>query len=256
MSLKEISKQIQELKLLAESSPGENPANYTTKLGKINRAKFDLEQKFLDYRKAVGENSVLIITTGDLNQEFTDIAKKECGCFSANLEDIYEALTEAIPVESYRNRAAGPLIFDTMNVNMDLIGEKIGLAGIPYMHFTNKSNMILKERADLVTMAKYAVSEIADGAILPIFYAIDTVSAETIKAGYVGSNVPIILHTNDLALAERTFAAAKNIAKNAYLVSVGKSDKEITKLSTFKLKTATSETVEKTLAAIAETIRG
>jgi hypothetical protein len=152
----------------------------------------------------------------------------------------------------YRNRAAGPIIYDVMNTNMDLLAGKIGLASVPYMHFTSKANYILKEREDLVKMAKEAVFAIEDGAILPTFYTTDKISAQSIQAGYVGSNIPIIMHTSDSDTAARVFEASRNIANNVFLVVVGKTEnKEIIKLANFKIKTATTESVEKTLAAIA-----
>ena len=257
MSLKEISTKIQALKTLAESSAGENPANYNTKLGRINRAKHDLNEAFLEYRKVAGNNSVLIITTGDSVADFTKTAKEECGCFTHNLNEMFEALTEAIPVETYRNRAAGPIIYDTININMDLIAEKIGLEGVPYMHFTSKENYILKDRADLVTMAKNAVFKLEDGAIVPVFYTIDKVAEQSIAAGYVGSSLPIVMHTEDSETAMKIFTAAKAIANNVFLVVAGKtSNKELVKMSNFKIKTITTESVEKALTEIAQQVRG
>lgn len=256
MSLRELSQKIQNLKALAESSAGDNPANYNTKLGRINRAKHDLQETFIEYRKCAGANSVLIITTGEGSDDFTRIAKEECGCFSSNLSDMFELLTEAIPVETYRNRAAGPLIYDTININMDLIAGKIGLAGVPYMHFTSKENYILKERSDLIQMAKNAVFKLDEGAIIPVFFTIDKVSEQSIAAGYVGANLPIVMHTNDSETAEKIFEAAKGIADNVFLVVAGKTEsKDIIKASNFKLKVVTAESVEKTLAAIAQQVR-
>lgn len=252
MSLKRISQEIQDLKVIAESSPGDNKMNYNTKLGKINRAKADLEDAYSRYRTSVRENSVIIITTGDDIEEFTRIAKTDCGCFESDLNETFEVLTEAIPNEVYRNRAAGPIIYDVMNTNMDLLAGKIGLASVPYMHFTSKANYILKEREDLVKMAKEAVFAIEDGGILPTFYTTDKISAQSIQAGYVGSNIPIVMHTKDSETAAKVYEATKRIANNVFLVVAGKTeDKAITKLANFKVKAATTESVEKTLAAIA-----
>lgn len=255
-SLKEIGKRIQDLKVIAESDPGDNQINYNVKLGRIKRAKTDLEEAYSQYRTAVRENSVLIITTGDGFEEFTRIAKSDCGCFSADLNETFVALTEAIDEANYKNRVVGSFIFDVINTNMDLLAGKIGLASVPYMHFTSKYNHILKGKEDLVKLTRDIVFDLEDGAILPSFYTTDKISEESIKAGYVGSNIPIIMYTSNCETAEIVYRATKNIAGNTFLVTVGKADKETIKLADYKVKTATAESVEKTLAAIAEQVRG
>jgi hypothetical protein len=254
MTFEDLIYELAETRKLATQDPGNNPANYVTKLGKIKKAQEKMVELFYTYRKQVEINAVIMITGGKKAEEFANLAKDECGCFAVSLDEMFNVLMEEIGEENYKNRAASAVVFEILNINLDILAERIGIQSVPYVNYNTKYNKTLKTLDDVVQLAKDAILELEDGALLPIFYAIDKVATQAVNEEYEGKNIPIVLYTEDMDLLAAAALSGKKLNPNTFVLNIGGKVKDFKKIKSIKIDEVSSESVEKTLLDIRDRI--
>ena len=210
--IKEI--EINKLKAEEEIPMDADPRTLTTRIGQKKRAKQNLEDLFLEYRKHVGLNSVFILTKGKQSESFRKIAGEE------------------IDPRNYTNVTAGPGLFDMFMSIFNDVCDQIGIVGYPAILFESKYQRKLEGREDLVKLIKEAFNDKVGSEIVGL-YAVDLVAKKAIKEGYSGTTIPVILHTEDKGLTDELEKSLKSLTNNVFLVSTTK--KQTAKLVEEKL---------------------
>lgn len=214
-------KEIEKKKVIANSELPTDPRTFTTKLGHIKRAKEDLKQLFLDYRKAVQNKALFILVKGNQSESFVNIAQDEFECFGVEGEEIFEKIIEPINERYYDNQQSSPALFDLMMSSFNDICDDIGILGYPAVLFESKYLKRLRSKEDLLELTKKAFSEKV-GTDLVGLYATDVVARKAVNSGYKGQTIPIVIHSKDKELIDDLEKSLKNINPNVFKISVTK----------------------------------
>jgi len=236
--LKEIEKN-KEIASMSLDNP--DPRTYTTKLGHVKRAKENLKELFLQYRKEVSNRAVFILTKGANSDSFVNIATgDDFGCFSVNAEALYEEIASKISSRYYEDQPSSPALFDLLMSSFNDICDEIGIIGYPAVLFDAKYKRRLKTKDDLVNLIKDAFNDKV-GSDLVGLYAIDKVARKALEKGYDGKTIPIIITTKDKELVNDLDKTLKNLTKSVFKISTSKEQ--------------TQETVEESLLKIRENLK-
>lgn len=216
-------KEIEKNRTLANAEIPEDadPRTLSTRIGHKKRAKQNLEDLFLEYRKHVSQNAVFILTSGKQSDSFIDIATKEYGCFSVSADEVYERIADSINSRNYMNSSASPGLFDMLMSVFNDICDEVGIIGYPAVLFESKYKRQLTSKEDFVKLIKEAFND-KIGSDLVGLYAVNKVASKAIQDGYSGTTIPVILHTEDKELTAALETSLKNINPNVFKVSTTK----------------------------------
>jgi hypothetical protein len=251
--IKELVKLIETTKIVASSDPGNNQANYRVKLGKINKAKRDLEALFLEYRKVIQQNSVFIILTGSRAQmnRFTDIATEKFDCLTSNADDFYTKIADEIDPKLYIDKESSPALFDVMSSIFEDFALDLDIIGYPQLIFEYKYKRLLTSKKDLIDLIKDAFND-KIGAELVGLFTIDSVSRIAVNQKFDKDVCPIVLESHDQKLALELFNKLKNLTPNVFMVATGTNrvDENIINNSVATMKKALIDDVKAALIEI------
>jgi hypothetical protein len=245
--LEEIINDVEKKEAIAAKVPEENPTTYRVVKGKIDRAKEDLKQLFLDYRDEVRHRSAFIIVTGNSVDKFSSIAQEEFGCFVQNADEFYHDITSKVDKRLYTNYTASPNVFDIVAAGFEERALEVGIVGYMGLLFESKYKKVLNGKDDLVNLIKRAFNEKV-GAEAVAFDAIDKVAKNGLKDKFTGKNVPIVLFTEDEKLALELKKDLPRVSNNVFLIAAGKNELDVTPFA--KLGRITNKNVEETLVNI------
>ena len=255
-SLKSLVETIERNKVLASSNPGEDPRNFAAKKGKIQRAKLDLEELYMEYRKEVQDRALFIIVTGTQAEKFAKIAEEEFYCYQMDSDSFYEDLVSEVHERLYTNQTASPALFDILGSTFERRALDIGIIGYPALIFESKYKKALKGKEDLLLLAKKAFNEKVGPEILGLD-AVEKISKIAINSEDEDKKVlkkfPIVMVTKDESLVKDLAKGLKFVSGSVFIVTAGTvKDKGIKDNSITNLKSTTTNTVEKSLVKINE----
>jgi hypothetical protein len=241
-SFESLIKEIEKNRTIAETPIPEDadPRTLTTRIGHQKRAKQNLQDLFLDYRKHVAQNAVFILTSGKQDKSFIDLATEEYGCFEVSADEVYEKIADGINPRNYMNSSATPGLFDMLMSVFNDICDEVGIIGYPAVLFESKYKRQLNSREDFVMLVKEAFNDKV-GSDLVGLYAINKVAGKAVNEGYSGTTIPVIIHTQDKELTTELESTLKKVSPNVFKVST--------------TKKATAKSVEEKLVKIREGLK-
>lgn len=249
-SIKELMSTIKAKKDLATQVPEENAASYRVKLGKIKRAKEDLNDLYLQYRKEVQQRASLILVTGKKAKTFAKNAHDDFGCFSYNIDDFYEMLISDISPRLYENKSTNSALFDMVNNKLAERADQIEIISLPSLIFQSKYKTTTKNKKEFIELIKKAFNS-AVGIEVPILDVIDKTAKEAVNEEFDQKVVPIVVQVPENMVKE-TFDKASNVITNVFMVSTDGASEETVKHSFHTVKSATKKQVEEALMKIRE----
>lgn len=254
--IEQIVNDIEKKKIIATSNPGENSMNYSTKVGKIKRAKIDLEDLYLDYRKEVQLRSLFIIVTGSKAKEFAKIAEEEFYCFQLDSNGFYEGLIEDVNERLYANQSASSSLFDILGKTLEERAMSIGILGYPALIFESKYKKILSGKEDLLALLKKAFNEKVGIEMLGLD-AVERATKLAInseqKEKKTLKKFPIVMVTEDETIVKDLAKGLSFVSNNVHIVGAGAvKDKKLKQNFITSITTSTKATVEKSLVKINE----
>jgi len=247
-------KEIEVKKLLANSEPGTNPLSFTSKKGKIKRAKIDLEELETEYRQEVKSRALFIIATGTQADKFAKIAKEEFYCYSLDSNQFYYDITEDINERLYTDAVTSPALFDILGKTFEEKAREIGIVSYPALIFESKYKKILNKKEDLISIVKRAFNEKIGAEVLGLD-AIQKITKEALKSEDVDRKIlqkfPIIMITKDETLVKDLAKGLRYSSPNVHIVGVGTvKDKDVKDNCMTSIKTVSKDSVEKGLVKI------
>lgn len=233
----------------------DNPHVKRTRLGKINRAKEDLNNLFYDYRRALQERAVFILVTGAQCDKFADIAaSEEFGCFVENGDAFYEQMVNDIPPVLYQNKQASRGLFDHFNSQFEARATAIDIISFNAMLFESKYRKPLSNKEDLVTLFKQVFNDKV-GSEAVAMDIIDKVSQVAIKKQYSGKVTPIVVFSKDESLIKDFATHFRKVSNNVFIVATGtKVSKDLKDNALCKVKSVEKEAVESSLLKVKENL--
>lgn len=253
--LKDLMLEIIQTKEIADKKPSvDDPNVRRAMLGKIKRAKENLEDLTDQYRNLVKFNCAFILTCGSQRDKFAKLSREEFSCFPSDSFDFYNELIENINSRMYVETTGSPSLFNLIGSNLEVIAKKMGVIGYPPLLFEQKFKKRLKDKQDLLNVTIQAIND-KIGAEMVGHYCIKKSTDMAVKSQFTGNIVPIVITIKDSELTKEFVRTFKTITKNVFVVTTGsKPNKELKTNSISHLQSVNKDGVEKTLTKIRENL--
>lgn len=250
MSLKEVLKEITDQKTIVNQDMTKVSMRARTyKVGQIQSAKTRLETLYVNYKNALLESAVFMLTTGDSATKFAEVGEKSFKCFSMDAKQFYKDIASEISPQLYLNKNLSSSLFDVLNNVIETKMENLDVISYNTVMFSSKYQRNVKSEEELIEVIKQAVNEQIGSEVIGL-YALEKISRQAVNEEYHSRLVPIILHTDDEALVGDIHSNIKKMNSKAVVVTAGK-----TKLDNinpaFSLAKTTKDEVGKALKEIA-----
>lgn len=255
MSFENLLEKIDETKKLATMEiDGSNPSTLNMRIGMKRKAKEDLEELFLEYRKEVLNNVVFMLVNGDESDKVISICKKDFNCFTSNSDDMLITIADEIHEANYLNQSSSSKVFDLIQANFEKIARDIGISSFKAMLFDTKYQRILKSKDDLISLMRDVFTDIVGSEAIGVF-AIDKAAHQAINEGYKGKTVPVMINVKDEKLLNNLLKDLSLISRNVFLISAGKVENEkLLNQSTVTIEKVSKKEIESALIAIKKNI--
>jgi hypothetical protein len=256
VSLQKTLEQIKVQKPLAEEDINQGPREtYSGREGRkrnaVNRMK-DLKEEYIDELRT---SAVFVIVCGSAKDQFTETAKTEFKCFTADPEGFYKDLANRLPVTLYNQKTPPSNLFDIMGRHLEDKATEMKIEGYPLMVFKAKYQRHCEGKEDFVQLIKEAINDQVGSEIAGL-HIIRGIADEAIEKEHGGRLTPIVLATDDEKFALDLKGNLGRIGSRAFLVAAGKGAKTIrTTEGAFTVKEVTNENVENILTNIRKLIR-
>lgn len=258
-SLESIVDTIKQKKKVAEVDLSQiDPRTRTAKKGHVVRAKEDLKQLYLDYRKALLLRSTFILVTGTKTQldKFVKLSENEFGCFPISGEAFYDEILDQMPKQYFQKSVDNHFFgffmakFGDLALDLDIIGHR------PMAFHSKYASANSKGREGATNVIKRAFNEQVGGEVVGL-YAIDRVARKAANEEFKGKVCPIVIYSQDSELIKELEKDLKReLTINTFAVTVGsKVDKTVKEIALTNIKSATKESVEKSLLKIKENLK-
>lgn len=231
-----------------------DPHTRRVRAGKAKRAREDLKELYMRYRKLLASSSVFMLVTGTHAKEFVDVAREDFACFAVEADSFYKSLLDQVPKVTYMNKIANSSLFDHFSAKFEDRATQIDIVGYPAFVFKSKYKKKLSNYDDALDLVKRAWNETV-GSETAVLDAIDKVAEEAVNKDYSAPVCPIILYTQDEKLVEEMLEDVKKSraaipSQSVFVISVGKVGKDLKKLSFASLKNGSKDSVEEVLKKI------
>ena len=254
--LDQLLETIEKKRAVADRDPVVNGATYRVQVGKIKKAKEDLKDLFLDYRRIVQDRAAFIVVTGDKSQDFSEISSTDFGCFSVDADDFYNVITNKISPRLYEKTAASGNLFDNVSAAFEDVAGDIGIIGFPAFLFDSKYKKMLENKEDMVKLIKRAFND-KIGAEVNGLYMVNKVSKEAFDNRFSSKVIPVVIYAKDEELALELalgLNGLRRISQDVFLITAGKTEVDMKNKTLNSLKTINEKTVEQTLTKIKENL--
>lgn len=227
MSLSNIIEEINKIKPILKEDILEGPREtYAGREGRQRNAKERMKSLKESYIDELRFSAAFIIVCGSENQKFSDIAKEEFKCFTADPEGFYKDLANRIPQELYTNRTSTANLFDIMGRHLEDKAGEMQIVGYPMLIMKQNYQRSLANKEDFVKLIKEAINEQVGSEIAGL-HVIRTIAENAIETNHASRITPIVLCTEDEKFALDLRNTLGRIGSKSFLVVTGKGAKSI-----------------------------
>jgi hypothetical protein len=256
MPLDSIIKELQALKPFVDEDVEQGRIETMTgRRGRKAQAIARTEELRGEYIRDLIRSAIFIITTGQKRDEFQAIATGEkFGLFSADSNYFFNDLAGRVSADLY-NRAGDLELFDVLGRHLSDKMTDLGLTEYNQLIFKAKYIQPIHNAQDFANVLKVALTEQIGAEIVGV-QAVNQIADVAISKGYSSQTTPIVLNTEDEGLALKLVQDLKRLTGRIFLVTVGKTGKELKGISdVISLKEATEESVKSTLDLIIKSLK-
>lgn len=221
------------------------PSQFATK----KRAIEDLEALNAEYTEKLKEETVAIVVTGDLSNDFVSMAE-ESGVLSANLDSSINTVLSSLNEDIYLNQ---PISLDTVILADSIITEMARSNGVRSVGINLervKQDVMVDSKSQFINIITDLLIESDPSVILNMaMTSISKVALEN-EVGKKSGVFPVLFTTSNSKIAEST----KNTQnfKKVVLISAGQSNLNGVE---FNLEKVDEDTVKKTLQLIKKSLK-
>lgn len=251
MSLISILKEMEENRANSEMVvTTDNPNTYGARVGLKRAATETIRRLRTDYRKALLDSTVFIVTTGAARDSFTELASNDTfGCFSNDPEEFYKDIANRIDPSLYARENIRYLFTISGNILEDKALE-LDIVSFPMLMFSDKYNTGVKNAEEFAAVLKMAVNDQVGSEIVGI-NAINSVVNKAIEKGHSAKVTPVVLSTSDEKFALDLVSNLKRLTPKVFLVVAGKSSKTLRdEKEAVLVKTVSEDSVGEALTTI------
>jgi hypothetical protein len=223
MDLEKLVKTIKEKRELAKQVPeqGAHPQTYTTRLGRIKRARNDLIELYFKYRNEMQKRALFVVLDGKEGSinKFAEIAESEFDCFVSDSEEIFQEIVYGVDKAYYKNIVSSPGLFDVLMGSFNEVANRIGILQYPMVLFDKKYLRNLKTREDVLNLTKEAFTDKLGGELIGV-YAIDKAATQGVNKEYDGKIVPILIKANDKKIVDKLNKDLLLLNRNTFTINL------------------------------------
>jgi hypothetical protein len=251
MSLSQVLEEIKKVKPLADEDITNGPREtYSGREGRQRNAKERLKTLKEQYIDELRTSAVFILVLGSAKDQFAELATTEFKCFSADPEGFYKDLANRLPKELYDNKTPGANLFDIMGRHLEDKANEMKILGYPQLIMKQQYHRAINNKEDFVGLIKQAINEQVGSEISGI-HVVRSLADTAIEADHGSKLTPIVLTTDDEALALDLNSTLGRIGSRSFLVVAGKGSKSVrSKEGAFVIKEVSKENVENVLTNV------
>jgi hypothetical protein len=204
-----------------------------------------------DYRQALLQSAVFIVTTGSEKDAVAQFATEKFKCFSANTTDFYEKLADRIPEALWKGKESVVNLFDVIGRHLYDMAVDLDLNEYDQLIFKQQHYVSIKTKSDLVQLLKNAINAQVGAEIVGI-QAVTSIVDNAIEKSHTKIATPIVLTTDDEKLALDLETSLRRLKpRGVFLVVAGKGTKTLRAVpGVISIKEPSEESVEKALEQI------
>jgi hypothetical protein len=242
--------EIKKILPVAQTDPSPEPyETLTARRGRQARAKETLKQLRETYRRDLLNSAVFIVVTGENSGEFRELANTT-GSFRADPETLYQRLIEDIPTSLFGREGPGSL-FDMVTRRLEDAALDLGVVEMPQLIFKKEYDRKVNSREEFLQMIKKAINTQVGSELVGLQTIADLVDL-AIDKGHKNKDTPVVLATNDSALAVELDRGLQRLTRRVYLVTAGAVEASGTD---FHVPEVTQESVNKVMKTIKASLK-
>lgn len=251
MSLNKIVEEINQIKPILSQDINDGPREtYSGREGRLRNAKERMKSLKESYIEELRSTSAFILVLGSEKDKFSELARNEFKCFTADPEGFYKDLANRLPQELYANKTPTANLFDIMGRHLEDKANEMQIVGYPMLIMKPQYQRALSNKEDFVGLIKQAVNEQVGSEIAGL-HVVRSIADEAIENNHASRTTPIVLCTDDQNLALDLRNTLGRIGSRTFLVVAGKGAKSIKAAEgAFLIKEVEKENVEACLKNI------
>jgi hypothetical protein len=251
MSLVKIVEEINQIKPILKEDILSGPREtYAGREGRQRNAKERMKALKEQYIEELRSSAAFIVVLGSEKDKFSEVAKNEFKCFTADPEGFYKDLANRLPKELYSNKTPTANLFDIMGRHLEDKASEMQIVGYPMLIMKPEYRRALSSKEDFVGLIKEAINEQVGSEIAGL-HVVRNIADEAIENGHSSKITPIVLCTDDQNLALDFRNTLGRIGARTFFVVAGKGAKNIRSAEgAFVIKEVEKENVETCLKNI------
>ncbi len=215
----------------------------------------DLKRLKRNYREALMRSAVFILVTGSEAKEFESIATNQFGCMASELEGFYQDLAGRVHPTLYLGKETNANVFDVVGRHLEDLANELDIVGYPMLQYKQQYSRTVNSKEEFTQIVKTAVNQQVGGEMVGI-HAVNSLTNSAIASNHSATVTPIVLTTDDAALAMNLVPALERLSPRVFLVLAGKGPKQLKgNKDLLAIKTSTPENVEETLKTIKSSLK-
>jgi hypothetical protein len=227
MSLTNIIEEINQIKPILKEDINVGPREtYAGREGRQRNAKERMKTLKEQYISELKSSAAFILVCGSEKEKFSELSKNNFKCFTADPEGFYKELANRLPQELYTNKTPTANLFDIMGRHLEDKANEMHILGYPMLIMKQQYQRSLSGKKDFVDLIKQAINEQVGSEIAGL-HIVRSLADEAISNGHSSRITPIIMSTDDHALALDLSSTLGRIGSRAFLVVAGKGAKTI-----------------------------
>ena len=216
MNIKEITEEVKKLKQLAEIDVEPGPtASY--KMGEKMRAKRELEQTFIFFRKELAKHSVFILLSGKNSSAISEICEKEFDTYSYYAKQMFAEMAETMDNDTYVGRSFGSSHLESIGSLTHIVATNLDVVEYPPILWKDGMSRAMSNREDIQS-AIQSIHENQVGLEFTGYYFIDKSAKRALNDEFQGTTLPIVLHSDDETFMAKLAKDLSRLTPNVYLV--------------------------------------
>lgn len=253
-NLEKLAAEIKKQKRYASEDVKEGEtATLNARKARKQQAKGRLDDLYVEYKKALVPNLVFVLAYGSGAESFASISKEEGNTDAVSADALYEDLAGRVDSRLLTNSSSS--IFDSLSRHLSDIANEIGVSSYPYVRYSSKYSAKVKNKEDVLGMAKTMINEDVGAEIVGL-YAAEKATRNAMEQDFDGKVYPVVVYLKDATLAKAIKEGLSKIGARTYAVAVGSVGKGNSAKPTLKLDKADNENVIEALKQIKNKIKG
>lgn len=209
------------------------------------QAKIKLENLFLQTQKAVLENAVVMVVSGDKAEEVASVASEEFDVYAYNGNELCQDLIKEIPPTNYLGRALNPSTVDIASALLETIAMNIGILNYsPLIWKNSMAGSVIKNASDLEKELDRLIGDFV-GYDFVSAYVINKTTTKVIEENYQGTSVPVMITVKNEDKAKKFVEQTKRLTNKVFYITTNEESQNEAILCKSSSKNAVKEALAK-----------